>query len=227
AEREQDAEEQEGENEEAPVTILGVQAVSATSPSDKGKILIATSAPVEHLQRAPKGAVGGGMSTTGAKIAPEVTISTKKSFKYVELEFEGGVSGEVEVTWSETDTSVGVEGKGGKGSKEGAIKAKIPVFKKALNDRVKAESEKSIWEELDVESVDVEMEVPKIGSEEEQAATTMGVYLVIKTKGGHEFKPFVNLFNAETKKGETEISGPSAGIEVAIELAAHEWKLPV
>src|SRR5690606_18113226 len=62
AEREQDAEEQEGENEEAPVTILGVQAVSATSPSDKGKILIATSAPVEHLQRAPKGAVGGGIS---------------------------------------------------------------------------------------------------------------------------------------------------------------------
>lgn len=223
----EEKQEQDDTYEEAPLSIIGVESTSASKPGDKGKFQILTGAPDRPLQRETKGAVGVGLSTTGAKIAPEVTISTKKPFEYVELELEGGVAGEVEITWSEDTASIGVEGKAGKGSKEGAIKAKIPVYKKALEDKAKAESDQSIWEKLDVESVDVEMEFPKIGSDDEKTDTTMGVYLVIKTKGGHEFKPFVNLFNAETKKGETEISGPSAGLEVAIELLADQWRLPV
>jgi hypothetical protein len=216
--------------DEAPVEVQAPQVAFAGTPPDAPPETPEISQRSGRAVQRLKGTAGGGVSTTGAKFTPEMELikGTKKT-QYVDIEYEAGVAGEVAVSWSDSTTSIGVEGKGGSGAKEGAMKVNLPVWQKEVNDQAKAGTESKLNEHLDITSVDVEIEAPKFGSESEggesKGGSSMGVYLVLKSAAGDEYKPFINLYSSETTGGGSDISGPSAGAEVSILLTPKDFKL--
>lgn len=227
------AEELEAEEEQIEMgAALDYAGAGASAPPDDNT----NNAETPDIQRMPngrqiqrKGSVGGGISTTGVKFSPEVELykNTKKT-QYVDIDYELGLAGEVEMTWSEDPASIGVEGKAGGGAKEGAMKTKIPVWQEEAKKEADKQAKSLLEKHVNIVAVDVELEAPKFGSEKEdggsKGSSSMGVTLVLKSEAGSEYKPFVSLYSSETKGGETDISGPGAGIEVAIQLTPTDWK---